>query len=693
MTLHEITSALTSRYAVLFGAGISYAPPSALPTARATIEALIAGLPIDPHTREKLMASVSPDWDEGLGYFDCLRFEQILEAFERSVGRLPELLHRVVPSKPPNAYHFQLARLLSRGHPVLTTNFDTLLERACEASDVTYTILSDDAHYEAYARDPNAFANPIFKLHGTWDVDVQDPSRLTASFRTMRSEWVRSRAKWRVVSQIAGQVPLLVIGYSGMDDFDVLPALRFTEARQRLVWFDHEPRRNGEVWNLVDGAPPRSMFPARPRWFLGRMFGALRFAGRVKRLPEDVWAATGSTEELMASLAGSSTFSEAQGDATDAATHADGLATFATTVLKNPTPEVLLFAGYLSFDAGLYDSTLRLCAEALSEKTGTLSDVLCARVHCLAGQIHHDREEHHLARTHFAEAWERFVRLTKLPSSDIEDLLNASVELGVNVFQPPLLPALGALDQTNREAYSARLDRRLGALEADAAARRADYPGALRTSLSALKAKRDELEWEETADCRLQFLRIDRARNLHLARLGRREDGAWDTSDHNRYRTLIEEISETYELLQRRSKWAAAMLLEAEEDMWAVAPDWSADTARLARIIYSRIGNERGKDRCDALLRHLTAIERGAGAVSYRRDETRPHEIFEDLVVVDAPEVSFFCPSCRSTQRFSLRACAKCGLMVEYAPIPRSEEELGPEARLQSLFDAIRKRK
>src|SRR5258708_7071542 len=166
-TVMVLTEHLRTPFAVLAGAGISYAPPSSLPKAFDVISAVIDALPLDAEARADLKKATSWEWSEGIGYFHLLRFEQIVESLQLSVDPKLEIIRNALPETEPNRYHYFLASLLSRGFPIITTNFDGLIEEACRRSGIGFSVLAAERDYERYLQNPNDFRHPLFKMHGS----------------------------------------------------------------------------------------------------------------------------------------------------------------------------------------------------------------------------------------------------------------------------------------------------------------------------------------------------------------------------------------------------------------------------------------------------------------------------------------------------------------------------------------------
>src|SRR5664279_1350114 len=119
-------------------------------TASTCLELLFAALPLRPEHREELRAAISPDWPLAIEQADFLRFEQAMGAVQATIDAELAILLTLISDARPNRYHFQLAHLLTKGHVILTTNFDTLIEAAAMELGVSFNCLISDSDYARY---------------------------------------------------------------------------------------------------------------------------------------------------------------------------------------------------------------------------------------------------------------------------------------------------------------------------------------------------------------------------------------------------------------------------------------------------------------------------------------------------------------------------------------------------------------
>lgn len=213
-------SAQRGRLVVFVGAGVSKAPPTNLPdwwTLNREVVHAIAGrvqaltgkdyvpaLAQAVLERRELANRFPPDFqaqliedEAGLGYFEVLR---------------------VLDSPYPNAAHLRIAQMAKDGavRVVITTNFDRMIERACERVGVAYQAHYTPAHFDRLADDLAQFNQTdgglhIIKLHGT----VEDVSTLRDTLRQRRMGMHTSARL--ILNHLLRWGHWLFLGYSGAD--------------------------------------------------------------------------------------------------------------------------------------------------------------------------------------------------------------------------------------------------------------------------------------------------------------------------------------------------------------------------------------------------------------------------------------------------------------------------------------------
>lgn len=230
------------KYTFLVGAGISMNPPSNLPSARYIVKILLNSclppkelkdIPIEKLRFEKIVELIQDYWDnelEFLDYFDLV--------------------------KDPNVIHFLLANAIINGYYVVTTNFDYLIEYAL------LKLITEEFHAniipiitrEDYLKfnDPKTMFGegkyPLYKIHGA-KRNVITNVKTTESLVTTMTALSKDRLEGETFAIEPYKKPafknlmkgrtLIVMGYSGSDDFDISPILKEIPFINHLIWIEH----------------------------------------------------------------------------------------------------------------------------------------------------------------------------------------------------------------------------------------------------------------------------------------------------------------------------------------------------------------------------------------------------------------------------------------------------------------------
>lgn len=214
------------------GIGVGAGAPAAASLIREIADALVLG----SRWSREVTSRVQPNGP--------LRFESAMDWLTETAD--PELsVLSFLDDLTPGPLHNALASMAVSGVRLLTTNFDDLLERAIDSR--REAVRTVDLHANTRVR-VTAGTIDVVKLHGTRRVHSR--GRVAVSPRPLHatiSEIVASGGGFgfpaevhRALKRAVDRRTLLVLGYSGSDDLDVMPALRDC-APARVVWFAFTP--------------------------------------------------------------------------------------------------------------------------------------------------------------------------------------------------------------------------------------------------------------------------------------------------------------------------------------------------------------------------------------------------------------------------------------------------------------------
>lgn len=228
--------------AILAGAGVSVPQPAGLPTALQLLESLVCVIEGSEAERERLLGCLSCNRSDGLG----IRFEGVIEILQGICDPELDILDVFLESECSNTYHHILAGLIRQGHVVFTPNFDTLIEQACVLQRFTCMPIFNEDTLSRWQEQNLPY--PLFKLHGTVNgLGAKGKLSVSTTLHEIAKEgfrFNRSSYKQKLMETVLKKSDLFVIGYSGSDDYDLVPLLTSVSTTRRLIWINHNPAMN-----------------------------------------------------------------------------------------------------------------------------------------------------------------------------------------------------------------------------------------------------------------------------------------------------------------------------------------------------------------------------------------------------------------------------------------------------------------
>lgn len=580
-------------FAVLAGAGISYAPPSCLPTAAEWMRSIISALPLPDAQGAELRDATSPAWPKGLGYYHFLRFEQILEALRLTIDPKLETLAAALPDSPANTYHHALAALIEAGFPVLTTNFDSLIEKACAGRGTPISVLATQGHYVEYEKHPDRFPRPLFKLHGSLTGSLAAvQTDVIGTFDAVSSELIVGSPKWSVIYRILSSHDLLVIGYSGGDDFDVMPIIAHAKNGRRLCWIGHSPADSHDVYTGLEGR--RSLLAYKDRklsWFFNRMFLSLeRELGRVSRDPAGVCIVAGDSRKLLLEVLAELGIQSTDIPAGSSEVRRQALSRIEAVVTRSGSQQLLL-CGRLLQTIGRYDAASSWLHEYLRQADPGVARVGVARAHLWLAQMNKEVTRPRACQKHLWSAMTLFesVLSEELCWADMTEMLRLSHLVGDAHWKIVML--IGVTGSRDREVqwrgvlsqrwYFAK--RKLDRVFREAGSGRLEKA---REVLATLDRKDPSLHYELRAD-------VDYWTAAVVTACVDRPDFPDGEKEEAEAHGLVQGAADIYERFQIRDKLIDALILLAEREIqgW---PHWAYASADLAYRVSEFVGDNIG---------------------------------------------------------------------------------------------------
>ncbi len=270
------------QYVFLVGAGISMDPPSSLPSARMFVRELLEVFA--PHEEVERFLSI-----------ENLRYEHVVEMVEQMFDRDLKFFDYFSEVTEPNLLHLFLAEAIIGGHFVVTTNFDYLIEQSLlrllpeSRRDDVYLIINQSD----YKNDPQDLVKArkilLVKIHGS-KLNIINGKNCSPSLITTASALGAKKGvgetfglepfKKPTIDAIMKGRKLIVMGYSGSDDFDIGPLLKGLQGISHIIWIEHTVRSSSPaaIREVVPIADP----------------GTTRFASRTDAVLVDILASNPS---------------------------------------------------------------------------------------------------------------------------------------------------------------------------------------------------------------------------------------------------------------------------------------------------------------------------------------------------------------------------------------------------------------
>jgi tetratricopeptide (TPR) repeat protein len=232
-SIDELFTITPSEIVFLCGAGISYDPPARLPT----INSFVARALTECKASTKIRHAIRQKVDNGES---IARFEVLIDSL-RTIYDHSLLVGDVFDTHSYNYTHSFLGQMVLRGSSVITTNFDNCIEHSISPLPVQRVVF--DGSDLRYVPPLNKV---IAKVHGSNElVSSGKHSELviTISGLATTTDGFAKLPRWkRFLCDLVSRKYVVVLGYSGSDQFDVTPLLGQMRPRQ-MIWVDHDASR------------------------------------------------------------------------------------------------------------------------------------------------------------------------------------------------------------------------------------------------------------------------------------------------------------------------------------------------------------------------------------------------------------------------------------------------------------------
>ncbi|MHA1457665.1 MAG: tetratricopeptide repeat protein [Promethearchaeota archaeon] len=225
----------------LAGAGCSIEPPSCLPAGRAMMDAIINYICAEAEIGK-------------IKKLEQLRFEALIEIVRDYLDPELKIIDFYGECENPNIQHFFLVEMIKKGNFVITTNFDFLIEYALRHSGVfddNIIVVITREDFEKYKFPDELYSQGkkvLYKIHGsTKNIITGDDTKeyLVATIQAFGTNkeglnvFQLEPFKRDLFVNITEGRSLIIMGYSGSDDFDIVPTLKALKNLKNVIWINY----------------------------------------------------------------------------------------------------------------------------------------------------------------------------------------------------------------------------------------------------------------------------------------------------------------------------------------------------------------------------------------------------------------------------------------------------------------------
>jgi len=233
----------------LIGAGCSLDSPTNIPSTRKIMDTIIEYICVPPEV-------------DRIKKIENFRFEALIEVFRDVLDPDLRIIDYFELFKNPNAQHYFLAEMIKKNNFVMTTNFDFLIEYALRESGIrirNINIVISKSEFEKYANPSELLKKgkkSLYKIHGSTKNIITGKEKRDSLITTIQALGSNKSGvdlfsieafKRPLFENISKHRKLIIMGYSGSDDFDIVPTLKLLKDLRNIVWINHVSNDKGGI--------------------------------------------------------------------------------------------------------------------------------------------------------------------------------------------------------------------------------------------------------------------------------------------------------------------------------------------------------------------------------------------------------------------------------------------------------------
>lgn len=194
-----------------------------------------SGVPLVNEIKKEILSHLCKEEEIDLLLNDKIPFELFMQTLiEHSES---EKLLELFEIGEPNTNHFFLAELAKKGKLscVITTNFDTLLEKAFDIKGAAYKVFDTEESFDKI--ESKSSTTSIIKIHGS----IENRLQMAVTLKRVSGKRLFAARKKVItdVMQMNSEGCLLVLGYSCSDYFDINPIIEDIKEKNKVLFLQH----------------------------------------------------------------------------------------------------------------------------------------------------------------------------------------------------------------------------------------------------------------------------------------------------------------------------------------------------------------------------------------------------------------------------------------------------------------------
>jgi len=234
---------------IFVGAGISVNPPTCFPMAGSIISRILRAIAPNENVLANLEILSNSERTEKRNPGDYIRFELLFDSIQQIADQELSILEMVNIFNEPNPLHFFLAEKAINGSIVITTNFDSLIEKAIIRLGREPFSVCELSEYKDWRNIISSGKIPVFKIHGSYMQYDGNEARIASdtvqatfsSITTNTTNLELPGPKRDFLIESTNRRNILIAGYSGSDDLDIMPTFH-SLAASSITWLDHDSK-------------------------------------------------------------------------------------------------------------------------------------------------------------------------------------------------------------------------------------------------------------------------------------------------------------------------------------------------------------------------------------------------------------------------------------------------------------------